>query len=60
MFSISISVKGGLRLATAKGMYVSFDSSDSSLKANSVDHFGAGTIFVLPTTKQVTGYPNTC
>ena len=45
MFSISISLKGGLRLATAEGMYVNFDSSDSSLKANSVDQFGAGTIF---------------
>ena len=45
MFSISISLKGGLRFATTEGMYVNFDSSDSSLKANSVDQFGAGTIF---------------
>ena len=45
MFSISISLKGGLRLATTEGMYVNFDSSDSSLKANSVDQFGGGTIF---------------
>ena len=45
MFSISISLKGGLRFATTEGMYVNFDSSDSSLKANSVDQFGGGTIF---------------
>ena len=45
MFSISISVDGGLRLATAEGMYVTFDSSSRSLTANSVDHFGADTIF---------------
>ena len=45
IFSISISLKGGLRLATTEGMYVNFDSSDSSLKANSVDQFGGGTIF---------------
>lgn len=61
MFSISISVKGGLRYATPKGIYVSFDSSDSSLKVNSVHHFGTGTIFLLlPSTKQGMGYPNTC
>lgn len=45
MFSISISVKGGLRLATKDGMYICFDFSDSSLKANSVDQFGACAIF---------------
>ena len=60
MFSISISLKGGLRLATTEGMYVNFDSSDSSLKANSVDQFGGGTILALPSTRQGMGYPNTC
>ena len=40
MFFISISVKGGLWLATAEGMYVNFDSSDNNLKANLVNMFG--------------------
>ena len=45
MFSISISMDGGLRLATAEGMYVTFDTSEKSLRTNSVDQFGAGSIF---------------
>ena len=45
MFSISISVTGGLRLATKDGMYINFDSNDNSLRANYVDPFGANTIF---------------
>ena len=46
-FSVSVSVEGSLRLATAEGLYVNFDSSDSSVKASSVDQFGAGTIFSI-------------
>ena len=38
-------MEGSLRLATAEGMYVNFDPSDSSVKASSVDQFGASTIF---------------
>ena len=47
MFSISISVNGGLRLATVGGkqLYVHFDSSDNSLRATTVDQFGACAIF---------------
>ena len=45
LFYVSLSAKGGLRLATVVGMYVSFDSSDNSLRATSTSHFGAGTMF---------------
>ena len=56
-FSISISVKGGLRLASADKMYVHFNSEDSNLRANSVDHFGAGTILALLSSELALGYP---
>ena len=45
LFSISISTKGGLRLVADTGMYVTYDSSDNSLRATAVDQNGAGTIF---------------
>ena len=44
-FSISISMDGSLRLATAEGMYVTLDIGGNSLRANSMDHLGAGSIF---------------
>ena len=52
MFSMSISVTGGLRLATKDGMYVNFDSNDNSLRADCVEQFGANTIFGV-TFKQI-------
>ena len=52
MFSVSISVTGGLRLATKDGMYVNFDSNDNSLRADCVEQFGANTIFGV-TFKQI-------
>ena len=51
-FSISISVSGGLRITTVEGLYIHFVSNDSSLRATSVDQFGACTIFNI-TLKQI-------
>ena len=45
---MSISTKGGLRLAIKDGMYIRLDSDDGDhLKADSVDYFAAYTIFDL-------------
>lgn len=44
LFSISISLKGALRVA-ANGMFINFDSDNNCFRANSVDYFSIGTIF---------------
>ena len=59
MFSISISVGGGLRLTAvtpAGEIYIHFDSSDSSLRTTSIDQFGACTIFDIALTQTDNGY----
>ena len=52
LFSISISVIGGLRITTVEGLYIHFVCSDSSLRATSVDQFSACTTFNI-TLKQI-------
>ena len=45
-------MSGGLRITTVEGLYIHFVSNDSSLRATSVDQFGACTIFNI-TLKQI-------
>ena len=46
-FEISISVSGGICLSVSMGLYVRIDSNDNSIKAESVDNYGASTIFEI-------------
>jgi hypothetical protein len=46
LLTVSVSNKGGFRLATKAGMYIRIDSDeDDCLKADAVDYLSAYTIF---------------